>query len=130
MVFLAVLVSGFGVLALLLPLSARAINGKAATSDRPGDVLYTPTKLEWAALELQADFGRNWTNEDHVAISYMQGGDGKTIQCSLQYTPDVSAQALKTSRDVAQVLFDRYKASRSWSWLRLQFEEHSLPAPH
>lgn len=130
MVFSALVVSLFGVLALFTPLSARGINERAATSDRTGDAPYAPTKLEWAALELQANFGTNWTSEDHVAISYVQGFDGKTVRCILQYTPDVSAQALKTSRDVTQVLFDKYQASRGWSWLRLQFEEQPLPAPH
>lgn len=130
MAFPALVVSLFEVLLLLLPLSALGVNGKVATSDRPGDALYSPTKLEWAALELQANFGSNWTNEDHVAISYMPGADGKTVRCILQYTPDVSAQALKTSRDVAQVLFNKYEASRGWSWLRVRFEEQPLPAPH
>ncbi len=27
------------------------------TIDRLGDALYTPTKLEWAAIELQANYG-------------------------------------------------------------------------
>ncbi len=118
------------VLALLRPLRAQGAKGTTAVSDRPGDGPYTPTKLEWAALELQANFGRNWTNEDHTAIGYMPDADGKTVRCILQYTPDVSAQDLKTSRDVARLLFDRYQAGRGWPWLRLRFEERTLPPPH
>ncbi len=118
------------VLALSYPLRGQGTRERIATAGRPGDAPYTPTKLEWTALELQAGFGRTWTTEDHVAISYMPAGDGRTIRCILQYTPDVSAQDLKMSRDVAKVLFDKYTASRGWTWIRLGFEEQILPRPH
>lgn len=117
------------VLALSRPLRGQGTKEKTAVFDRPGDAPYTPTKLEWAALELQANFGRNWTNEDRVAISYAPDADGKTVRCTLQYAPDVSAQGLRTSRDVAQLLFDRYEAGRGWPWLRIRFDERALPAP-
>jgi len=100
------------------------------TIDRPGDAPFTPSKLEWAALELQTYFGRTWTPQDHVDISYMSAGDGTTIRCILQYTPDVAAQDIKMDRDIAQVTFDKYATRRGWSWLRLKFEEHTMPAPH
>jgi hypothetical protein len=129
MVSTAVVVALLGIL-LFLSLSAREMRGSAAAPTRPGDALYAPTKLEWAALELQANFGREWTRDDHVAVSYMQEADGKTVRCVLQYTPDVSARALRTSRDVVQVIFDKYQARRGWPWLRLAFEEQPLPAPH
>jgi len=117
-------------LALLPAVRAQGTKGKTVTIDRPGDVPYTPSKLEWATLELQTYFGRTWTPQDRVDISYMSAGDGTTIRCLLQYTPDVAAQYVKMDRDIAQVNFDKYAARRGWPWLRLKFEERTMPAPH
>lgn len=118
------------VLAVSLPLWGHATERKITKADRPGDMPYTPTRLEWAALELQTYFGRTLTPQDHVDISYMSAGEGTTIRCILQYTPDVAAQDIKMDRDIAQVNFDKYATRHGWPWLRLQFEEHTMPAPH
>jgi len=114
---------------LACPLGAQEAKRRTTPADRPGGAPYTPTRVEWAAIELQSYFGRNWTSEDRVDISYMAENDGATVRCVLQYTPDVSAQNLKMDRDLARVNFDKYAARRGWSWLRLEFEEHVIPAP-
>jgi hypothetical protein len=116
-------------LALMTPylLQAQGTKAKTTRADRPGDASYTPTKLEWAALELQASYGSTiWTTETPVMINYIAAGDGETIDCVLQYTPEVPAAVLKINRDAAQVVFNKYAASRCWSWLRIQFEERVL----
>ncbi len=111
-------------------LRGQTTKGKAAMSVRPGDTPYTPTKLEWAALDLQASYGTAWSREDPVAKAYVAANDGKTVRCILQYLPSIPAQDVKAAREVAQVLFDRYAAGRGWNWLRIQFEEMPLPEPH
>jgi hypothetical protein len=114
----------------LRSVGAQAIENKTSAIDRPGDAMYTPTKLEWAALELQADYGQtNWTNETPVMINFLPLDDGKTVLCLLQFTPDAPAATVKINRDSEQVVFDRYVQSRGWSWLRLQFRERILPRP-
>jgi hypothetical protein len=117
-----------GVAKLVYPLQAQG--GQTTAPNRPGDTAYTPTKLEWAALELQANYGNtSWTSETPVMITFLEGADGKTILCILQYTPDVSAQVLKINRDSEQIVFDKYAEGRGWTWLRLQFQEKILPRP-
>ena len=112
------------------PFQARAAReSNTPVTERPGDAAYTPTKLEWAALELQANFGTNWTSENPIAGSFSPLGDGTTVQCLLQYTPDISAETVKTERDLKQIEFERYVRYRGWSWLRLQFQEKTLPRP-
>jgi len=108
-------------------LGAQSTTPKAKLPDRPGDATYTPTKLEWAALELQASYGNtNYTSESPVTIQWVALGDGNTLLCILQYTPDVPAGVVKLNREGQQYAFDKYKAARGWSWLRLQFDEHIL----
>jgi hypothetical protein len=97
------------------------------TTTRPGDEAYMPTKLEWAALELQANNGvTTWTSESPVMISFVAWSDGKTVLCVIQYTPEVPAQVVKINRDASQRVFDIYAKSRGWEWLRLEFKESVL----
>jgi hypothetical protein len=108
----------------------RPVRAQSPAIDRPGDAIYTPTKLEWTALELQADYGQtNWTSETPVTINFSPLNDGNTVLCLLQYTPEVPAATVKIDRDSAQKVFDIYAGSRGWSWLRLQFREKILPRP-
>jgi len=101
----------------------------AKSSDRPGDAKYTPTKLEWAALELQATYGNNhWTRDNPIAVTFLPRADGKTILCLLQYAPEVPAQSVKSSRDTEKLIFDKFVAYRNWSWLRLEMREQVVPS--
>jgi hypothetical protein len=103
----------------------------ASVADRPGDAKYTPTKLEWAALELQATYGNtNWTRDNPIAITFLPKADGKTILCLFQYAPEVTAQSLKSNRDTEKLIFDKYVASRNWSWLRLEMQQQVVPSQH
>jgi hypothetical protein len=107
----------------------RPVRAQSPAIDRPGDAIYTPTKLEWAALELQASYGQQWTSEDPVTINFLPLTDGSTILCLLQYTLDTTAATVKTARDTDQRIFQKYADTRGWSWLHLQFQEKVLPRP-
>jgi hypothetical protein len=94
---------------------------------RPGDEPYTPSKLEWAALELQASYGNpSWTNDEPVQINYIDSGDGATVLCILQYPPEVTAQLVKLNRDTAQKVFDKFVEGRGWKWVKIRFDERVL----
>jgi hypothetical protein len=103
---------------MIVGLVATAQTGK---NSRPGDEPYTPTKLEWAAVELQGQFGIN--DASNVSVSYMAGLDGKTMKCLLTYPSDFSVGALKTIKDGVQKTFKRYTAMRGWTWMRLETQE-------
>ena len=107
----------------------RSVRAQATATDRPGDAKYPPTKLEWAALELQIYYGQNWTNENRMTISFLPGDDGKTVVCLLRFTPDVSAETVKRQRDIEQQRLESQAHNRGWPWLRLQFQENVLPRP-
>jgi hypothetical protein len=125
------LVGLLGVTSVLLrPVPAQATGKTKIPLNRPGDDAYTPTKLEWAALELQSGYGQTtWTSETPVMVNFSPLDDGRSVLCLLQYTPDVSAEVVRINRDAEQQVFDIYAHKRGWSWLRLQFQEHILPRP-
>lgn len=114
---------------LLRPVRAQATGNKIhSASDRPGDEAYTPTKLEWAALELQVQNGHiHSTGSAFPDVYFTSRHDGKTILCTLVYTRDTSAAMAKTQRDRCEIVFAEYAKARGWSWLRLQFKENVTP---
>ena len=90
----------------------------------PGRMPYTPTKLEWAALELQSNYGQTtMTHESPIMTNFTAKEDGRTVLCILQYTSDVTAAVLKINRDALTSVFESYRRSRGWNWMRLEFLE-------
>jgi|HubBroStandDraft_5_1064220.scaffolds.fasta_scaffold211330_2 hypothetical protein len=119
---LAALLAYLLIIPSLKPLSAQGTT--KVDNQRPGDEPYTPTKLEWAVLDLQATYGQNnYTGETPVLISFSDKGDGKTVLCIIQYTSDVAAAIVKNNRDTVQKVFAKYAENHRWPWLRLQFDE-------
>ncbi len=93
----------------------------------PGNEPYTPTRLEWAALELQATHGDTWSPEGStVMVSYRPGQDGLTIVCVLQYSADTSASLIGIVRDTTRQVFSIYKDAKGWAWLRLDVKNQVL----
>lgn len=100
-----------------------------ASSGPPGIQPHTPTRLQWAALELQALYGNNtMTHESPLRITFVASADGYTVKCLMQYTNDYPAAALKTERDSVETAFKTYAESLGWSWLRLAISEHPMQA--
>jgi hypothetical protein len=99
----------------------------SAKTTPPGLERYTPTRLEWAALELQASHGDTWgPTAETVMISYRPGTDGLTVVCVIQYTAGASSSLLGMVRDTTKQVFEIYKNAKKWPWLRLEFQEKEL----
>lgn len=98
-----------------------------ARTTPPGLERYTPTRLEWAALELQASHGDTWSPENEtVMVNYRPGEDGNTIVCVIQYTAGTSSALLSMIRDTTKEVFRIYREAKGWVWLNLRFQEREL----
>jgi hypothetical protein len=120
-----------GPLVVALGVTAFLLCGASATP--PGLQPYTPTRLQWAALELQALYGNNaMTHETPLMITFNPWNDGVTIKCLMQYTGDYPAAALKAQRDSVESVFKMYVASAGWPWLKLSLQERPMDVtwPH
>ena len=93
----------------------------------PGDERYTPTRIEWATLWLQASLGASYSPDSPVSVSFVEGPDGKTIFCLIQYPPDTPAQVVNLSRNSVRKGFAAFVQIHKWDWLQLTFDESLLP---
>jgi hypothetical protein len=98
-----------------------------AQSAGPGDAPYTPTKLEWAALELEVKYGENFSPDKHISTSFRPEDDGRTVQYFLIYDRTVSAARSKAMRDLMLMRVDDYAKHKGWDWLRVTFKEEAIP---
>jgi hypothetical protein len=98
-----------------------------AQSARPGDVPYTPTKLEWAALELQVEYGQDFSPNKNFAMSFRPENDGRTVHCLLIYDRTVSATQSKAVRELTEMHVADYAKSKGWDWLGVTFKEEAIP---
>lgn len=99
-----------------------------AQNARPGDDSYTPTKLEWAALELQVEYGQDFGPSKNFAMSFRPENDGRTIHCLLIYDRTASAAQSKAVRELTQMHVADYAKSKGWNWLGVTFKEEVIPS--
>ena len=105
---------------------AVASRGVALQKTPPGLLPYAPSRLEWAALDLQASYGQTtMTHESPLSVTYYATGDGVTVRCILYYTDDLQAAVVNVTRENAKAVFAKYAAQKGWPWLRLEFIEKS-----
>jgi len=97
-------------------------SGTLAFGDH-GTELYTPDRLEWAALHLQAVAGQNAITSPLLA-TFAPDSEQSTIRCVLYYAADYDPAAVSANKEWIQRAFDAYKASPGgWGWLKLKFVE-------
>ncbi len=118
---------------LMLALAAAAAGAAAGSMDLapPGHEPYQPTRLEWAALTLQAAHAGPWDANTGIIMSFRAASDGFTVLCVLRYPSATPTQALALVRDNVTQIFTIFREAKGWSWLRLEFREEALgkPAP-
>ena len=108
--------------AALLPLHA-----SLAQTLAPGDERYSPTRLEWAALELQARYGEPTPQPVRpIVVTFLPRSDGVSVLCLIQYHAIYPEEALSVLKQAITRGFDLYRMERGWSWLRLQIQEQPL----
>ena len=98
------------------PTPSRVTTPKLSTSISEGDKLYTPTRLEWLALDLNAGV-------PSTSIKYYTTNKPNTIAVYVFY--DSSTTTLKQRQELMQFAKQRITDEanmRGWTWLKL--EEH------
>src|SRR5262252_8120232 len=91
----------------------------AATNEknRPGDEQYVPSKLEWAALQIDLLVGRGFPSPgqpEFITCLIYPAGDGTTVICSLTYSSAMAAGTLEGKRELVRVAFEVVKKRSGW----------------
>ena len=90
----------------------------------PGNESYSPSTLEWAAVEMNAIAGSDeWGAGKAVSSKFQAGNDGVTLRCLLRYRAAATSGNAQEARRAIQDAVERYGRSRGWSWIKVTFDE-------
>src|SRR5437763_210198 len=104
-----------------LAVTAFALGEQSGHVKKPGDQPFTPTRLEWAALELSARYGQFPTPDFELGVTFIPGNDGHTIHCLLAYGSDFPAAVVRDQKAALEKAIDTLRRQRGWTWLVLKY---------
>jgi len=83
---------------------------------------YSPTKLEWAAVELQGLHGSVFT-PGSVGWTFLPEPPD-TVHVALLYDGSLRASSLADTKDAVRQIVKMYREGREWPWLKVRITEH------
>jgi hypothetical protein len=90
-------------------------------SQHEGAKPYTPTRLEWLALEMNAESRRSVTAENPFTLEFVAISDEDTIVIYVQYVPSVNREILNRAVDSARKIVAIRAEGLGWaSWLKVK----------
>ena len=105
-----------------LPLVA-VLCGLAHLQGRPpleGNRPYTPTRLEWLAVELNAQLRVDLSESTGYMMQFIPVGNADTIMIYVTYLPSVNRDAMNITINNAKEVMAIETRSRGWSsWLKV-----------
>ena len=89
---------------------------------QPGMMPYTPTRLEWLAVDLEASYHQDFGRDSNYSLHYLPKAPN-TVLIYVHYTSETSAGALDTVIDAAKQQVTQDASSHGWSsWVKIEVQ--------
>ena len=108
-----------------------SVRAKNARPDSPGMQPYTPTRLEWLELELQATYRMVEHTEPgtYYAVDYV-ARPPDTIRILAHYSKRVSAETVEESIEHCKRMAEKVVSRYGWSpWVKIEVKRELLETP-
>ncbi len=114
----------------LLFVTALAARAEQVKSLKEGMKPYTPTRLEWLAVELNAMYRYEMNDLKGFMLTFIVLMDENTILIPVQHSMKTDRQAMNIGIDAVRYAVNKTAKSKGWdSWLKIK-EEIKLIDPH
>lgn len=91
---------------------------------------YTPTRLEWIAVELNSGFRTDLTPESGFSLTFVPLHNQNTILIYVRYLPTVNREIMNSAISTARELIDIKADYYGWrSWLKVREDIKMSPLP-
>lgn len=101
--------------------SATLLMPEALASPPAGLQLYTPTRIEWACLQLNELAKVAWEGSSQYGLLFSyDGADPNTVVIQVIYEPEMDRVRLNKRIENARMLALRYAKVRGWDWLKVK----------
>lgn len=114
----------------LLASSAPAV-AKPGHGTKPWLEAYSPTKIEWAAIEIQAAEADTEFGEDGVTVYFYLGPQAYSegvISCDIDYLSGTPKVLVEKRELGIRKRFERRRSVPGWEWLRLEMNVREATA--
>ncbi|MDE0086200.1 MAG: hypothetical protein OXU23_10840 [Candidatus Poribacteria bacterium] len=86
----------------------------------PGLEKYTPTRLDWLTVMLNAQFSYDNVVSDRFTLSYLPGVDGKSLSVIVKHFADADKERMEERIDLAKKAVSAVSEMYNWdSWLEV-----------
>jgi hypothetical protein len=94
----------------------------AAPPTQPGMTPYTPTRLEWLALDLEASYHEDFALNSDYSLHYLPKPPN-TVLIFVHYKSEASAQTVNHAIDAAKEVVNQDASSHGWrSWVKIEVQ--------
>lgn len=87
-------------------------------ADHPGSQPFTPTCLEWLAVELNALSRREFI--DGYNLSFLADRTSDSITIFIRHSDQVDRQGMNRVVAVTRELIEEHAKARGWEWLKIR----------
>src|SRR5215467_15127971 len=89
---------------------------------QPGMTPYTPTRLEWLALDLEASYHEDFGPNSNYSLHYLPKPPN-TVLIFVHYKSEASAETVNHAIDSAKEVVYQDAASHGWrSWVKIEVQ--------
>jgi len=89
---------------------------------QPGMMPYTPTRLEWLAVDLEASYHQDFGRDSNYSLHYLPKPPN-TVLIYVHYTNETGAGALDTAIEAAKQQVNQDASSHGWSsWMKIEVQ--------
>lgn len=94
----------------------------AAPPTQPGMTSYTPTRLEWLALDLEASYHEDFGPDNNYSLHYLPKPPN-TVLIFVHYKNETSAENVNHAIDSAKEVVYQDASSHGWrSWVKVEVQ--------
>lgn len=98
----------------------------AAPPAQPGMVPYTPTRLEWLALDLEASYHEDFSRDNNYSLHYLPKPPN-TVLIFVHYKAEVSTETVNHAIDAAKEVVNEDASSHGWrSWVKVEVQRRLI----
>lgn len=105
----------------LIAILGHAIHS-AAPPVQPGMIPYTPTRLEWLALDLEASYHEDFARDTAYSLHYLPKAPN-TVLIFVHYKSETPAETVNRAIDSAKEVVYQDASSHGWrSWVKVEVQ--------
>lgn len=89
---------------------------------QPGMLPYTPTRLEWLTVDLEASYHQDFSRDSNYSLHYLPKPPN-TVLIFVHYTAETSTGNLEKAIDAAKQQVNQDASSHGWSsWVKVEVQ--------